>query len=107
VGTVLLSSIMLLRVLAEIAVSWQEGRRSASDDVDGLDAPLLGDDDTVALASEGEGDSSGGGGENDPRAQRDASVANEGGGGVAPSTEGGDGVATAVGVALALLAGAE
>ena len=40
-GTVLLSSIMLLRVLVEIAMSWQEGRERVDDQACEIRAPLL------------------------------------------------------------------
>jgi len=40
-GTLLLSSIMLLRVLVEIAMSWQEGRERVDDQACEIRAPLL------------------------------------------------------------------
>jgi hypothetical protein len=89
IGTLVIGSIMLLRVLTEITMSSWEGRKRINDNARELDVPLL------------TGGNAG--------VQNEVSVvAPSANGGVVPTTDGGgDGAATAVGVIFALLAGAE
>ena len=92
-GTLVLGSIMLLRVLTEIAMSLWEGRGGVDNTARGLGVPLLAGE-NVGVQGEVQGE---------VQANVVAPLEN----GMGPMANGGDGAATAGGVMLAALSGAE